>query len=210
MYTSAQVDMIQAAQAENPHRKPEVAEAFAFSTELARTYGLRAKELLTIRLLKELEESQDPRDRAILDKMARHADKWKPERFHGMPEGVDYLVVGKGGLPRIEPFSHDHAQRLEDRRLPVPRDVTDRGNNYRQVYDIPGGRRWSDDFDRMSKRILGWSIGGHALRHDFADERMQHHLDRGVSYIVSEELTAQTLGHLRERSTRTYLRGQAT
>ena len=207
MYTSTQVDMIQAAQAENPHRKPEVAEAFAFSTELVRTYGLRSKELITIRLLKELEESNDPRDRAILEKLERHSDKWHPDRWHGMPDGVDHVVIGKGGLPCIKRLSHDHAQRLEDRRLPVPRDVTDRGNNYRQVYDIPGGRRWSDDFDRMSKRVLGWSIGGHALRHGFADERMRHHLDRGVPYKTAEELTAQTLGHFRERSTRTYLRG---
>ena len=209
MYTSAQVDMIQAAQAENPHREEPHRSAFAFSTELARTYGLRAKELLTLRPLKELEESPDPKDRAILDKMARHEDKWQPERFHGMPEGVDYVVVGKGGLPRIEQLSHDHAERLEARRLPVPRDVTDRGNNYRQFYGIPGGRRWSDDFDRMSKRVLGWNLGGHALRHDFADDRMKHHRDRGLSDTEAEELTAQTLGHLRERSTRAYLRGEA-
>ena len=211
MYTSAQVDMIQAAQAENPHRKPGVAEAYAFSTELARTYGLRAKELTTIRLLKELEESNDPRDRAILEKLERHSDKWHPDRWHGMPDGVDYVVIGKGGLPCIKQLSHDHAQRLEARRLPVPRDVTDRYNHYRQVYDIPGGRLWSDDFGRMSKRVLGPenSFGAHALRHGFADERMRHHLDRGLSYKAAEERTAQTLGHFRDRSTRTYLRGDA-
>ena len=182
---------------------PEAAEAFAFSTELARTYGLRAKELLTIRKLENLEKSGDPKDRAILNKMARHADEWQAERWHGMPDGVDHVVIGKGGLPRIEQLSHDHAQRLDDRRLPVPRDVTDRGNHYRQVYDIPGGRRWSDDFDRMSKRVLGAdnSFGAHALRHGFADERMRHHLDRGLSHKEAEELTAQTLGHFRERST---------
>ena len=209
MYTTTQVDMIQAAQAENPHRKPDVAEAFAFSTELARTYGLRAKELLTIRKLEELEKSGDPKDRAILEKLERHADEWHEDRWHGMPDGVDYVVIGKGGGPCIKQLSRDHADRLEDRRLPVPRDVTDRGNHYRQVYDIPGGRRWSDDFDRMSKRVLGWSIGAHALRHGFADDRMRHHLDRGLPYKAAEERTAQTLGHFRERSTRIYLRGEA-
>lgn len=209
MYTSTQVDMVQVAQAENSHREPAERQAFAFSTELARSYGLRAKELLTIRKLEELEKSGDPRDRAILDKLARHSDEWHPDRWHGMPAGIDHVVIGKGGLPRIEQLSHDHTQLLDDRRLPVPRDVTDRGNHYRQVYDLPGGRRWSDDFDRMSKRVLGWSLGAHALRHGFADERMRHHLDQGLPYKEAEELTAQTLGHFRERSTRTYLRGEA-
>ena len=162
--------MIQAAQAENPHREPEVAEAFAFSTELARDYGLRAKELITIRKLEELEKSGDPKDRAILEKLERHADEWHEDRWHGMPDGVDYVVIGKGGGPCIKQLSRDHARRLEARPLPVPLDVSDRGNHYRQFYDIPGGRRWSDDFARMSKRVLGFSLGAHALRHAFADD----------------------------------------
>ena len=180
---------------------------YAFVTELAQAYGFRAHELLTLRHLQHLDPT-DPVDHAILDKLNRH--EWYPDRFHGKPSGESYVVVGKGGLPRIAPLSHEHATRLEVLRLAVPRDVADRGVNYQQHYDLPGGHRWSNSFGRASQRALGkeQSYGADALRHGYAMDRMDHHLGRGLPYSTAEELLAQELGHLRERSTRTYLRGE--
>ena len=180
-------------------------ERHRFSGELAAEYGLRAGELLTIQRADEL-DPKDPRDRAIIEKMARR--DWNEDRFHGQ-EGVRYVVVGKGGLPRERVFSYDHSRRLEEEfRLPKPRAVKDRTprNPVMQRYDLTGGKRFSEAWTNASRRVLGDSPGAHCVRHSYACDRMEYHLNRGLDFNQAYALVAQELGHFDPNATREYLR----
>ena len=153
-YTLAQVERIAHAQSD----------ANSLATRLAYHAGLRAHELLTLRPAAELSASSHR--------------QWSAERFTGR-EGERYTVVGKGGLVREVMLSPELATALEARRLHEPRLVTDRGVHYSQHYGIGGGRSWSQSFSSASKRELGFSNGGHGLRHSYAQERMSE-LQNGV------------------------------
>ena len=184
-------------------------EAYAFSSEVAEDNGLRALELVTLRRLEDL-DPDDPHDRAILDKMDRR--EWNDERFDGRP-GVPYVTVGKNGLPRIVMISKNHSERLENEfRLPVMEVYFDRGNPYWRQYSLPGGQDWSRSFSRASFAVLGKSHGGHAMRHDFAERRYEHHRRRHLdpdpdkNERLAREFSAQELGHFDPRSTDDYLR----
>ena len=181
----------------------ELPEKHRFSAHLCHTYGLRAREVLTIRRRDELDQSRYNDDR-ILEKLDRH--QWQADRFHGQ-EGVEHVVVGKGGGPRIVLFSAADTARLEDFRLDRPRDVQDRHDTIQQHYNLTGGHHLSRAYSRASTQALGWSLGIHAARHAHVMERMTYHLDRGVPYDQAEELVAEEVGHFNDRSTRTYLRG---
>jgi len=111
--------------------------------------------------------------------------EWSAERFNGRT-GARYTV--------------------EARRLATPRQVTDRGVNYTQRYDINGGRAWSQSFSAASKRTLAFSNGAHGLRHSYAQERMEELQRSGLHYDAAKATVAQELGHFDKETTEAYLR----
>jgi len=180
-YTSAQVERIANAQSE----------ANSLATRLAYHAGLRAHELLTLRPAGE--------------RAASGHRQWSAERFTGR-EGDRYTVVGKGGLVREVMLSRELVTALEARRLEGPRLVIDRGVHYSPHYDIGGGRAWSQSFSSASKRELGFSNGGHGLRHSYAQERMTELQQRGMRYDQAKSTVAQEVGHFDKETTEAYLR----
>lgn len=180
-YTPAQVERIAHAQSE----------ANSLATRLAYHAGLRAHELLTLRPAGE--------------RAASGHRQWSAERFTGR-DGDRYTVAGKGGLVREVVLSRELATALEARRLAEPRLVIDRGVHYSQHYDIGGGRTWSQSFSSASKRELGFSNGGHGLRHSYAQERMNELQQQGMRYDHAKATVAQEVGHFDKDTTDAYLR----
>lgn len=180
-YTSEQVKMVAAAQTERN----------GLATEIAYRSGLRAHELLTLQRLEERGSSPHR--------------KWSPDRFTGR-EGERYTVQGKGGLVREVMIPKDLADRLEARRLAEPRQATDRGIHYQQRYNINGGNRWSKSFTMAANRTLGWSRGGHGLRHGYAQERLAELQRNGMTYENAKGTVAQEVGHFDKETTDVYLR----
>ncbi len=180
-YTPAQVERIASAQIERN----------SLATQIAYAAGLRAHELFT---LQPASERQTSPHRA-----------WSVDRFVGR-SGERYTVEGKGGLVRAVLLSKDLSDRLEARRLAEPRQVTDRGVNYVQRYDLGGGRAWSQSFSSASKRELGYSTGAHGLRHSYAQARMQELQRSGMQYDEARRTVAQEVGHFDKKTTEAYLR----
>jgi integrase len=161
------------------------------ATRIAHSAGLRAHELLTIRLAGE-----------------RHASthrEWSSDRFAGR-DGERFTVEGKGGLVREVLLSRELAAQLEATRLAEPQQVADRGVNYMQHYDIGGGRAWSQSFSAASQRELGFSNGAHGLRHSYAQERMEELQRNGMNYEDAKGTVAQEVGHFDKETTEAYLR----
>lgn len=180
-YTPAQVARIASAQSE----------ANGLATRLAYHAGLRAHELLTLRPAGE--------------RSASGHRQWSADRFAGR-EGVRYTVVGKGGLVREVLLTRELAAAVEARRLEEPRLVVDRGVQYAQRYTIGGGRSWSQSFSSASRRELGFSNGGHGLRHSYVQERMDELQRRGMAYEQARATVAQEVGHFAGETTEAYLR----
>ncbi|EGR2018063.1 site-specific integrase [Vibrio cholerae] len=178
-YTNEQVQMVVNAQTERN----------ALATEIAHAAGLRAHELHT--LLRIEERNPDPRPAL-------------KEKFSGR-NGERYTVEGKGGLVREVLIPQSLAERLEERRLNQPMQITDRGVNYTSYYDINGGNRWSSSFSAASNRALTWSAGAHGLRHSYAQERMNE-LQKSMAYEKALEVVSQEMGHFRRDITEVYLR----
>ena len=130
-YSNAQVARIASAQSERN----------SLATQIAHDAGLRAHELFTLRPAEEQSASTHR--------------QWSEGRFTGQL----YTVKGKGGLIREVMVSKNLANRLEEKRLAEPKQVTDRGVRHSQHYDIGGGRAWSQSFSAASKRELGFSSG---------------------------------------------------
>ena len=180
-YTPAQVARIASAQSE----------ANGLATRLAYHAGLRAHELITLRPAGE--------------RSASGHRQWSADRFAGR-EGVRYTVVGKGGLVREVLLTRELAAAVEARRLEEPRLVVDRGVQYVQCYTIGGGRSWSQSFSSASRRELGFSNGGHGLRHSYVQERMDELQRRGMAYEQARATVAQEVGHFAGETTEAYLR----
>ncbi len=179
--TPEQLELIMGAQSERNR----------LSTELAYHAGLRAHELLTLRPI--AEQPADPRPTM--------ETKWLGR------EGALYTVIGKGGLVREVLIPAQLAHRLEQQRLDQSMRITDRGIHYQQHYDIGGGHSWSASFSAASSRVLGWSTGGHGLRHTYAQERMvELQVNHCLSYQDSLRTTSQEMGHFRPGITEVYLR----
>lgn len=163
----------------------------SLSARIAFDAGLRAHELLTLRR----------RD----ERAATNNRDWRDDRFRGR-EGVSiYTVHGKGGLVREIALSSDLAKMLEERRLVAPRIIADRRIFYEQHYDIGGGKQWSDSFTKASQRVLGWTNGGHGLRHSFAQDRMRTLIKIGYCYEEALAVVSQEMGHFRPDITTVYL-----
>ncbi|MGF1831806.1 site-specific integrase [Photobacterium angustum] len=178
-YTQDQIKAVVGAQTEKN----------ALSTEIAHAAGIRAHELLTLRERSE----RTPDNRPALD-----------EKFQGR-DGQIYTVEGKGGLVREVLIPNNLAERLENTRLDIPKEITDRGVNYTTHYDINGGQRWSSSFSSASNRTLTWSAGGHGMRHTYAQERMSE-LQKSMPYEKALEVVSQEMGHFRPDITEVYLR----
>ncbi|MEA3291079.1 MAG: site-specific integrase [Pseudomonadota bacterium] len=178
-YTPQQVQLVAGRQAAH----------HALATELAHHAGLRAHELLTLRPLAERPADARP---ALASK------------FQGR-DGTRYTVHGKGGLTREVRLSRALTERLEARRLEAPITVTDRNIRYQQYYALGGGRLWSNSYSAASARTLGWSTGGHGLRHSYAQERMDE-LQQSLPYEQALETVSQEMGHFRPDITEVYLR----
>ena len=180
-YSTEQVELVARAQSARN----------SLSTEISHCCGVRAHELLTIRPTGEQSASS-------------HRE-WSQNRFEGR-EGVIYTVAGKGGLVREVMLSSRLSELLEARRLAEPKTVRDREIFYKQHYDIAGGQAWSQSFSSASQRALGWSNGGHGLRHSYSQERMDELQGRGFSYKDALKTVSQEMGHFRPEITEVYLR----
>ena len=178
-YTNEQIQMVVNAQTERN----------ALATEIAHAAGLRAHELHTLQRIEE--RKPDPRPAL-------------KEKFTGR-DGERYTVKGKGGLVREILIPQSLAERLEERRLNQPMQITDRGVNYTSYYDINGGNRWSSSFSAASNRALTWSAGAHGLRHSYAQERMNE-LQKSMAYEKALEVVSQEMGHFRRDITEVFLR----
>lgn len=165
---------------------------YALSTQLTYASGLRACELLSLRPCHERSAS------------AHRA--WSTNRFAGRKNIVIFTVAGKGGLIREVALPITLAAKLEERRLPTAKIVTDRGIFRERFYDIAGGKKWSADFSRASKIALGFSLGAHGLRHSFAQERLTEIQGHGFSHTEAMGIVAQELGHFDPSTTEAYLR----
>mgnify|MGYP002266599293 CR=1 FL=1 len=82
--------------------------------------------------------------------------------------------------------------------------VTDRNIYYQQHYNVAGGQKWSNSFSKTSSSVLGWSRGGHGLRHTYAQERMKEITQ--ADYERALKIVSQEMGHFRANITLTYLR----
>ena len=180
-YTKAQIQLIASRQSEKN----------ALATIITHAAGLRASELQTLR--------------PAAERSASSHRTWSADRFTSR-NGVIYTAQGKGGLIREVMIPCELAARLETTRLDIPKSTTDRGVHYQQNYDIGGGKNWSTSFSRVSESRLGWSNGGHGLRHSFAQERMSELQGTGFSYRDALSVTAQELGHFSPTTTEAYLR----
>ena len=181
-YTPAQAQIVASAQNQKN----------ALATQIAASGGLRAHELLTL-----LPVAERPSD--------SHRE-YRDDRFSGRADVKIYTVQGKGGLVREVAISAALAERLEATRLAAPETVYDRGIGYRAHYDLAGGQRWSNSFGAASNRELGWSNGGHGLRHAFAQDRMNALQSGGFAYAEALQIVSQEMGHFRGEITEVYLR----
>lgn len=178
-YSIEQVDMLTMYQKEKN----------SLSTKIALSAGLRAHELLTLNKVE---------NRPMDDRPAH------PEKFKNL-EGVKYTTVGKGGLCREIIIPQEISVELEKRRLDKPIQISDRGVYYNNNYDISGGKNWSQSFSLASKKALGWSNGGHGVRHTYAQLRVRE-LTKFLDYETSLLIVSQEMGHFRPEITKVYLR----
>lgn len=179
-YTQQQVEMIVGSQQAKQ----------ALATEIAYSAGLRAHELLTIRSTEERQADERP----CLE------TKWQGR------QGQLYTVHGKGGLVREVLIPYALAERLEQTRLAEPQEIIDRGVKHQVLYDLSGGKKWSDSFSKAANRALGWSEGAHGVRHSYAQERMHELQTSGLPRELALETVSQEMGHFRPQITETYLR----
>ncbi len=181
-YTTAQVQQIASSQNDKN----------SLSTLIVYAAGLRSHELNTIRPVRE-------------QRASTHRE-WSTDRFNGRV-GVLYTVKGKGGLVREVLLPRSLSIRLEATKFTGgPVHTVDRGVNYQKHYNIGAGRNWSTSFSRVSSNQLGWTNGGHGLRHSYAQERMGELQAAGYRYKEALGITAQELGHFAATTTEVYLR----
>ena len=165
----------------------------AFTTFLIGRTGMRAQGPLTLR---------EPGIRA--PSISRN---WRSDRFIGLSDFERWTVKEKNGLIREIAVPADLAKMLRQLRLQRPVIVTDRGVNFETHFPVSGGRKWSESFSSASVRALGWSLGGHGLRHSYAESRIETLQSCGKAFDTAREIVSQELGHFRASVTNSYLRG---
>ena len=122
------------------------------------------------------------------------------EIINGRHPVIEKMHLGEKFIP------NDLAERLEARRLDTPQQVRDRGINYERSYDIAGGKKWSESFSKASKEVLGFSNGGHGLRHSYAQERESELQQRGYSLEEARGIVSQEISHFSSETLRSYER----
>ncbi|QDH60184.1 site-specific integrase [Pandoraea pnomenusa] len=165
----------------------------ALSTRIAFHSGLRASELIELRIADEFPAADRP---------------WRGDLFRGLNDGVLYGTTGKGGLARRVWIPADLHDQLQARRRTAPRYITDRGVVRSAFFDIGGGLALSQSFSDASQRALGFSLGLHGLRHAYVQNRLETLLSLGVAPIDALEIISQEVGHLRPDITTAYLVGR--
>jgi len=163
----------------------------SISTLIAYSAGLRAHELVTLRLASELTRS---------DRRA-----WREDLFSGCGDTVIYVVTGKGGLRRYVALPRFLSIALERSRC-EPTTVVDRGIKYQKIYNINFGQAFSQAFTRASKKALGLSQGAHGLRHSYVKRRIGKLLEVGYSLSDAMLMVSQEVGHFRPLITTCYMR----
>lgn len=181
-YTQQQIQLVAGAQ----KKKHQLA------TLIAVDAGLRAVELLTLL--------------PVGDREISAHRTWMEERFEGRVDVSVYTVKGKGGLVREVAIDKVLSAQLELLRFDKPRIAIDREIFYEQFYDLGGGKSWSDSFSKAAKRELGWSTGGHGVRHSYAQARMLTLQSSGRNYEQALSIVSQEMGHFRPEITEVYLR----
>ncbi len=162
------------------------------ATEIAKESGVRAHELLTLKA---------PSERAP----STHRE-WSSNRFLGRDNIHIWTVQGKGGLIREVAITDGLHHRLIDAQLKTPKNTTDRAVIYKQHFNIGAGRLLSQSFSDISKSELGWSDGLHALRHNFARDRMETLQQYGLNYYDARRIVSEEMGHFRGDITEIYLK----
>lgn len=161
--------------------RQEMSEHHAFAAAIAEAAGLRAHEIFSL-------QPGDLRE-------ATPNRQWREDRFAGR-DGLRYTVKGKGGIVREVCISRELAHRLEqDYRLETPREVTDRGNQYTQHYNLPGGQALSQAWLEASFKSLATTKDIRELRRAYANERMEELQQLDYSNLDAEELISQELGN---------------
>lgn len=163
----------------------------SLSTLIAYSAGLRAHELVTLRLASELPRS---------DRRA-----WREDLFSGCGDSVIYVVTGKGGLRRYVALPRYLSIALERSRT-EPTSVFDRHIKYLKIYNIGFGQAFSQAFTRASKKALGLSHGAHGLRHSYVKRRISKLLELGYSLSDAMLVVSQEVGHFRPLITTCYMR----
>ena len=161
------------------------------SIALASDAGLREMELLTLARFSSL----TPSDR-----------RWHEGRFFGREDDVPLVVHGKGGLVREVRVSQEHAEKLKLAERIHPVRIDHRGAHLTSHFDLVGGHRFSSKFGRLSQRVLGFSHGGHGLRHSFAQRRRDELLCLGFCLNEAIQILSHELGHFATKNTLAYLR----
>jgi hypothetical protein len=195
-YVASQVDTLLVARAyrndQIEYLKTTATSELEFSIELAAVAGLRAVELDTISRCSDTEE--DHRD-------------WLSDRFVGLDNCIDYVVIGKGGLKRKIRLPVDLASQLEQYRLSAPIRKTQREIHYQKFYSIIGGHNFSQQFSRLSFHAFNWSTGAHGLRHRYAQDRIIYlQIQYGYTWAYALKIVAQEMGHFSVANTLTYMR----
>jgi hypothetical protein len=120
-------------------------------------------------------------------------------------------VIGKGGLIREVAVPIWLSDVLETLRRP-PVVIFDREISYLSHYAIGVGHAWSQSFSVASKIALGFSTGGHGLRHSYAKWRLKvlrETLENNEQQCIEEQsllILSQELGHFAITVTFAYLR----
>jgi len=172
-YTVEEMELIANRQA--PHN--------ALGTRIAFHSGLRASELFELREAHEF--------------MPEPNRPWRDDLFTGMPDGVIYRTVGKGGLARSVWIPKELHRELQMRRLATPVTIIDRKVRRTAWFDVGGGQALSQSFSSTSLRVFGLSRGAHGLRHAYAQGRLETLLEMGLNPMDCLEIISQELGHLR-------------
>ena len=164
-------------------------ERLSLSIRIAAAAGLRAVELHTITPMANAQEDERP---------------WLDERFVFREAERPYVVAGKGGLRREVRLPNDLADEMELEAIP-PKIIREREINYIKHFDLIGGQAFSNAFSRLSLVALGWSTGGHGLRHRFAQDRLRELQRGGFTFESALLILAQELGHFSVTNTKYYL-----
>lgn len=162
----------------------------AFSIDLAINAGLRSMELITI---------------ASLDCLTPSDRHWHSQRFHGREGDQKFAVHGKGGLLREVRLESSLAGQLTEFARPTKTKISHRSAILTSHYDLIAGHQFACVFGRLSKKELGFSHGGHGLRHSFAQERFLNLIYLGHEPAVALQILSEELGHFSVSNTLAYL-----